>query len=888
VTRIITATLFEADGTTPVHPLAAASDLRWLDELTDTGSFSLRIPVEYVPNIAIGQIVKFAFGASSSDYVWAGVVESIRVNQVGAGEDGVAREYEIGGRGVRALLEDAIVYNSGASATRTFTSVTAGEIMKTLVDEAQARGALTPLTYDFDNTDDSDGNAFTETLSIDEPVGGTLLGVAAKHQELAVDAWVGPDLTLHYVNERGTDKSQGGTAVVLRVGQNVGELTQETAGPVRNTVLVGSGADGTTFVEEEDTISQGIYGRRETFLALTSTADTGVVTLAATHVLNNAANPSDGTTVQVSDTGALPYVDFEVGDTIALVRVDGSRTAYRVRGITVQVGADGSVAFIPELGTARPDLTRRLASVLQRIERNNAGSESESATSGGLAGLGGGFGGGGELVNGEVQTYNPSTEAGTVDIDGTTENFTNGTGFGLNVGDIVVLTQVGGITDKVAVGIFDRVGSYTPIVLNNPQAVSGFPFDGDQLPNQFNYVFDVAASGGTFGVNHSAAPGAWFGSGVLGYAGRVLVFLSRTSTTAQVPIIIYDVETGSSTAINRTAAVGATNRSHSVGVIGTRMFITYDGSSGNCVESWDSSTGTWTAHAIRSAVYLGVSGGYAWWLGTASTGSPPRWELYSIDSAGTLSSTQTFGTFYRNGTLTGADTTNAVYGRAKNGRVYFSFNVTNADTLYTAATTGDAASLTFTSATAPSTLPWTATANSAGSTALRDANRSYACSDIDDDEYLYFFVRTGTPTTAGFAKVDPTTLAVTTYTQLTSATGNAADGELLISSGLCLAGSQVVLFGAIREDVADPLGRSTSFIPAYWRTDGVTTNRTDDLEYVGLNPGADVAARTSPVHRDSVSSTFYFHTNKAGWSVVGSGTTNADTGGPAYGEAVTV
>lgn len=884
MTHFASATLFDFDGATGLASLAAASNLQWLDPLDEPGSFSFSIPVEDVPAIAIGQIVKIAFGPTSASWVFAGVIETLELQQLGSGTDGVAREWNVSGRGVRALLEDALVYNSGASAVRSFTSATAGAIMKTLIDEAQARNALSALTYDFTNSLDSDGNAYAETLTIDEQVGTTLLAVADRHQELAVDYWIDPDLVLHYVNARGIDRTTGVNPLVLRIGQSVGELADRVSGPVRNHVLIATG-DGSTFSTQQDAGSISTYGRREAFLSLTSNSDASVVSLATAHLLGQQALPADGSTIQLSDNGPIPYVDFEVGDTVYLARLDGSRTAYRIRSISCQVDDSGAVVFIPELGTTRPDLTRRLNIALQRLEKQGA-SESQLA-----ADIGGGLGGGAEIYNGEVLTYNATTETGTVDVDGNTINFSNGTGFGLGVGDTVVLTEIMGVTDPVAVGIFDRAGSYTPIVINNPQAVTGFPFDGDQLPNQFNYPFD--AGGGLYPYStgtYSAGPAAWYGSGVLGYSGRVLVFLSRTSTTAQVPIVIYDVETGSSTALNRTPSVGATNRSHSVGVIGTRLFITYDGATGNCVESWDSTTGTWTSHAIPAAVYLGVSDNRAWWLGVATTGSPPRWQVYSIDGSGTLSNTQAFGTFYRNGTVTGTDTTPQVFGRAKNGKIYFSFNVTAADTLYVADTNVAAASLTFTSTTAPSTLPWSGT-NTAGTQALRDANRSYVCSDIDANGWLYFFVRTGTPTTAGFAKVNPTTLAVTTYTQLTSSTGNPSNGEIVLNCGLALAGSEVVLFGAVREDVVTAGGRTTSVVPAYWRTDGVTTNRTHDAEYIGLTGGNGTdfgAGRTCVIHRDSVSSTFFFHTNIANEGRFSFNATDAKTAGPAYGEALTV
>lgn len=494
----------------------------------------------------------------------------------------------------------------------------------------------------------------------------------------------------------------------------------------------------------------------------------------------------------------------------------------------------------------------------------------------------GGTGGGASYKQGTIVTYVASTDNGTVNVSGTVVDYNNSTGFGLQAGDVVLLTTVPGVTNLVAIAILSRVGSYTPIVINNPQAVSGFPFDGDQLTNQFNYPMD--GGGAAVPSQNAAAPGAWYGSAVLGYAGRVMVYLARTSTIAQVPIIIYDVETGSSTQINRTPGVGTSNRSHSVGVIGTRMFITYDGTTGNCVESYNSSTGVWSTHDIQRAIYLGVSNNRAWWVGKVSgAANPTRWKVISIDSSGTLSWID------NPANLT---TATQAFGRAKNGKLYFRLNETGA-LLYVANTTGAASSLTFTSATAPANLSNVySNTTTAGSVALRDSNINYACSDIDSSGFLYYFVRDGSPATAGFAKVNPTTLAVTTYTQITSATGAFADGELVMRGGLCLAGTTIVLFGAVREDAAVLGGRATSCIPCYWRTDGTTTSRTDNANYIGLvgsTAGAVAGySRTAVVQQDVVTSTYYFLTNIAAQGASGAAPSDAKTAGPATGDALTV
>lgn len=621
VTYIVSATLFEADGTTAIQSLAAANGMQWLDELADPGSFSFTIPVEYAPTIAVGQIVKFALGPASDDYVWAGVVETIRTNLVGSGNDGINRVYEVGGRGVRALLEDAIVYNDGAESTRPFTNVNAGEIMKTLIDEAQTRGALDALTYDFDDTDDSNGDPFTETISIDESVGADLLGVAARHQELAVDVWVDSDLVLHYVNERGIDRSNGGyiyggDGVVFRVGYNVGELTQETAGPVRNTVLVASGTAGSTFTEEENVDSQTTYGRKEIYLPITNTDDENVIDLATVNLLNSTAAPTDGVTIQVFDNGPIPYLDFEVGDTVGLVRLNGERNSYKVRSISVSMDEAGIVSFVPELGSARPDLTKRLNAALTRIEKANAGGNSTVGGSGGATGLGGGggdldIGGGTPLIEfGTVLSYNSNTGTGTVEIDGEEYDFYNGMFADLGVDDVVMTMTSSTISDySPEIGDIDKI--VTSIIETNTGAGGGYPGGtGTQsfvpvsavpgLPYQPNVGINV------FG----AADGAvWGNTGtVVSYADATNYTITRPSTSWDNMWGLSDNPNGVWVFVNRSATSNG-------------LHVIYNGSG--------------TTHNYGTCQMLGEHGGKIWVWAGYKAGSVDR-RLVSITSTGTV------------------------------------------------------------------------------------------------------------------------------------------------------------------------------------------------------------------------------------------------------------
>ncbi len=89
-------------------------------------------------------------------------------DDLAAAEQG-AREVTIAGRGVLALFEDARVYPelatpsmtgnqlAGLAQVQTFTTVTAGQVMRLLIQKAQARGALPFITYDFDDEVDSAG-----------------------------------------------------------------------------------------------------------------------------------------------------------------------------------------------------------------------------------------------------------------------------------------------------------------------------------------------------------------------------------------------------------------------------------------------------------------------------------------------------------------------------------------------------------------------------------------------------------------------------------------------------------------------------------------------------------------------------------------------------------
>lgn len=512
------------------------------------------------------------------------------------------------------------------------------------------------------------------------------------------------------------------------------------------------------------------------------------------------------------------------------------------------------------------------------------------------------IGGGGSFI-GEVATYDPNTLLGTF-ID--TEAFYNGTGFGLGTGDQVVYTDING--QNTAISIYFRAGSYTPLVVNNPQANNNFPYDGDALPTQHNpdpqlAVGTVAYSPSTTRI---ATTVGFYATGVLGYTGRIVVMLGGNDRIEQPLIAIYHVETGSLTNISRAAAVGATNRTRGLGAVGTRLFVTYDGISGNCVESWDSTTGVWTTHAIHSAVYAGVSGGRAWWVGYSVGGT--RYRIHSIDSSGTLSSID-YPISITYATSAGVSSTNYVFAKAKNGRLWASLQTGTASNnkLVTCSTGTAAASVSLTSYTSPcstATSPnwgndgqflWSRVTN-AGATDYRDLTQAETSSDTATNGDLWYALRAGSPACWAFAVISATTGAQTVYGTIMSSTGDPVNGEAVMFGGLYKCGSEAVFFGSTWEKYYNPAStRTFSWLPTFWRSDGTITAANVDANYTtvvangALSDGINVSGISRAIPRyDTTDTTFVFVENIGNNVETLGSLTTAGTTGPCLVNALTV
>lgn len=230
--------------------------------------------------------------------------------------------------------------------------MTPGQILDILLTEAQARGTLTELSWDFDETYDSDGVPWPTEIDVSFPVGTNYLDVV-RHlvDEHALDvSFSQATMTLHAHVDRG---GVNASAIVLgpAAGANVAALTFEKRPPGPNVVL-GRTATG-QWVETVDAGAAGTYGRREIALSLGGAPTDEAAARQTAAFLEDNSQPVESITdlrLEVVPGGPQPYVDFNVGDRVtAPTYALGSGPGNRLYSIAVSEDGAGNPIFTPEL-----------------------------------------------------------------------------------------------------------------------------------------------------------------------------------------------------------------------------------------------------------------------------------------------------------------------------------------------------------------------------------------------------------------------------------------------------------------------------------------------------------------------------------------------------------
>jgi hypothetical protein len=135
---------------------------------------------------------------------------------------------------------------------------------------------------------------------------------------------------------------------------------------VLNSVLV-RWAKG--YTSSTDASSTSSYGRRETFLSLTSVEDVNSATTAGANTLSLYSQPQKSVVLGIeplSDTDT-PYKGVWVRDAVVAPGADGTPTTYRVVGVTATTDAEGFAKFVPELDTKADAVADRTKLWLKRV-----------------------------------------------------------------------------------------------------------------------------------------------------------------------------------------------------------------------------------------------------------------------------------------------------------------------------------------------------------------------------------------------------------------------------------------------------------------------------------------------------------------------------------------
>ena len=221
-------------------------------------------------------------------------------------------------------------------------------ILRTLIEEAAARGVyrFDRFTFGFSDSAPTAGSWTTQT-TLTLKAGSNLLTVLQDMVDLGHDLWLNPEtMQLDAWESRGSDKS---ATVALALTQNLMGFSTAIERPLKTVALVRTSGG---WLRAADSGLRNTNGWRETYLEYGNTESTDEARKNAQRVLRRTGKTqvvaSGVEAVPVS--GATPYVDFTVGDVVAIPNPAGSGAAGKARVLSIALKTvGGGVSFQPEL-----------------------------------------------------------------------------------------------------------------------------------------------------------------------------------------------------------------------------------------------------------------------------------------------------------------------------------------------------------------------------------------------------------------------------------------------------------------------------------------------------------------------------------------------------------
>lgn len=238
---------------------------------------------------------------------------------------------------------------SNASSERVFSGASFGAILATLIDEAQARGTLPALIYDFGADLDSQSQPWADTHELAFHIGTSLLDVWRQLVALGLEGFMTPELRLRAFVEYARHFE---ATVILRKGKHfAGDVVTKGHDSGLRTRFLVEGAGGRVVEVADPAIETDVkVGRREGYLAMRTSDDATELQRAGDGSLELARLDSEAIELAVHHGDAAagdyePFIDYREGDWIGLEPAgDGVVEAHRVVGYRIrQIGLDYGV-----------------------------------------------------------------------------------------------------------------------------------------------------------------------------------------------------------------------------------------------------------------------------------------------------------------------------------------------------------------------------------------------------------------------------------------------------------------------------------------------------------------------------------------------------------------
>jgi hypothetical protein len=237
---------------------------------------------------------------------------------------------------------------------------TPGLILKTIIDEAQARGWGAALTYDFTTTVDSAGVTWGTSQALQFSPGTSGKAVLDRLVEMGACEYSTDGRTLRVWNaSHGTDRSTGASPVRVGVAASAVPVKMNLDYLVTDLTVQG---EGNLLLDLHSASAPADLGRLEQFESMAGVLDSATATLLGQNSLKLGSTIRRQYTVTETAASAtsLPGIDYQSGDWVQ-ARIGDTWTSLRVVELVLSKDSSGVVMVSLVLNSRFIELVARLA-----------------------------------------------------------------------------------------------------------------------------------------------------------------------------------------------------------------------------------------------------------------------------------------------------------------------------------------------------------------------------------------------------------------------------------------------------------------------------------------------------------------------------------------------